>query len=144
VGLLSKVTKLDQKERFIELRAKGVPYEEIVKEIGVSKPTLIKWGREMELEISNCKALELEVIQEKYYVSKVKRIELFGEELNRLNEEIAKREYSEMALKELLDMKVKIVSSLKQEETDIYLTEKGTFEESLEELVSHSLIKWKP
>jgi hypothetical protein len=144
VELLSKVTKLDQKERFVELRAKGVPYERIVEEIGVSKPTLIKWGREMELEISNRKALELEVIQEKYYVSKVKRIELFGEELNRLNEEITKREYSEMGLKELLDMKVKIVASLKQEETDIYLTEKGTLEDCLEDLVSHSLIKWKP
>jgi hypothetical protein len=141
---LTKINRLDQQDRFIELRAKGVPYDQIVKDIGVSKPTLIKWGREMELEISNRKALELEVIQEKYYVSKVKRIELFGEELKRINEEITKREYSEMALKELLDMKVKIIASLKQEETEIYLSEQGTFEDSLEELMSYSLKKWKP
>jgi transposase len=42
---MTKVTKIDQKEQFIELRAKGVSYDEIAKEIGVSKPTLIKWGR---------------------------------------------------------------------------------------------------
>ncbi|MBT2601832.1 hypothetical protein ABWK46_13160 [Peribacillus frigoritolerans] len=50
---MTKVTKLDQKAQFIELRAKEVPYEKIAQELEVSKPTLIKWGRELETEISN-------------------------------------------------------------------------------------------
>jgi len=32
-------------EHFIELRALGKSYDEIVKKTGISKPTLIKWGK---------------------------------------------------------------------------------------------------
>ena len=66
---------MEQKERFIELRAKEEPYERIAKELGISKPTLIKWGKELKIEVGNRRALELELLQEKYYVSKRKRIE---------------------------------------------------------------------
>lgn len=128
---MTQVTKIDQKERFVELRAKGVSYDDIVKEIGVSKPTLIKWGRELELEISNLKALEWEALQEKHFVSKTKRVELYGEELSRLNQEIGNRDYSEMPLEKLLELKLKYADKLKQEETEIRLKEKGTFEDSL-------------
>jgi hypothetical protein len=141
---MTKVTKMDQKQQFVELRAKGVPYDRIVEDMGVSKPTLIKWGRELELEICNRKALEWEVIQEKYYVSKVKRVELFGEELTRLNGEIERREYSEMSLKELVELKLKYAEKLKQEETEITLKEKGSIDDSLEILLNKSsYIEWK-
>ena len=36
---------------FIDLRLKGKTYDEIAKRIGVSKPTLIKWGRLYKEEI---------------------------------------------------------------------------------------------
>ncbi|MCB7162450.1 hypothetical protein LI071_17475 [Bacillus subtilis] len=110
---MTKVTKIDQKEQFVELRAKGVSYDEISKEIGVSKPTLIKWGRDLQLEISNRYALELELLQEKYYVSKKKRIELFGEQLVRLKEEMAMRDLSEIPTEKLYDMTMKTAASLK-------------------------------
>ncbi|MCP1494595.1 DNA invertase Pin-like site-specific DNA recombinase [Peribacillus frigoritolerans] len=41
---MARVAKFDQKEQFIELRAKCVSYDEIAKQIEVSKATLIKWG----------------------------------------------------------------------------------------------------
>lgn len=141
---MTKVTKIDQKEQFVELRAKGVPYDRIVEEMGVSKPTLIKWGRELELEICNRKALEWEVLQEKYYVSKVKRVELFGDELTRLNTEIEKRDYSEMSLKELIELKLKYADKMKAEETEIRLKEKGSLDDQLDELLYKSAyVEWK-
>jgi transposase len=139
---MTKVTKLDQKAQFIELRAKEVPYEKIAQELEVSKPTLIKWGRELETEISNRRTLELELLQEKYFVSKTKRIELYGEQLNRLNEELVKRDLSEIPTEKLYDMTMKTVASLKQEEVEIRLKEKGTFDDTIARL-NDSFIEWR-
>lgn len=139
---MTKVTKLDQKEQFIELRAKEVPYEEISKELGVSKPTLIKWGRELEMEICNRRALELELLQNKYFVSKTKRIELYGEQLSRFIEELAKRDYSEIPTEKLFDMTLKTIAGLKQEETEICLKEKGTFDDTIA-MLNDTYVEWK-
>jgi hypothetical protein len=38
-------------EKFIELRVLGTTYDEIVKKIKISKPTLIKWGKVYKEEI---------------------------------------------------------------------------------------------
>ncbi|MFV5318883.1 hypothetical protein COL65_20310 [Priestia aryabhattai] len=139
---MAKVNKLDQKELFIELRAKEVPYEEIVKKLGVSKPTLIKWGRELETEISNHRALELELLQDKYYVSKTKRIQVYGEQLERLYNELLKRDLSEISTEKLYDMTMKTVASLKQEETVIRLKEKVSLEDTLTKL-NDSYTEWR-
>lgn len=42
-------------ERFIELRALRKSYDEIVKKTGISKPTLIKWGKIYKDEIEKVK-----------------------------------------------------------------------------------------
>lgn len=140
---MSKVTKMDQKEKFIELRAKEVPYEEIAKQLAVSKPTLIKWGRELEIEVSNRKSLELELLHEKYYVSKKKRIEFYGEQLKELNEELKKRDLSDLSTEKLIELQIKIISNLKQEEVVISLKEKQSLEDSWREGFDSSIIKWE-
>ena len=50
------------KERFIELRAKGWSFDKIAKETGKAKQTLIDWSKELQDEIGNRKALELEAL----------------------------------------------------------------------------------
>lgn len=140
---MSKVAKMDQKEKFIELRAKEVPYEEIAKQLAVSKPTLIKWGRELEIEVSNRKSLELELLHEKYYVSKKKRIEFYGEQLKELNEELKKRDLSGLSTEKLIELQIKIISNLKQEEVVISLKEKQSLEDSWREGFDSSIIKWE-
>jgi transposase len=142
VGTLAKVTKMDKKEQFIEMRAKEVPYDQIAKELGVSKPTLIKWGKEFEIEISNRRALELELLQEKYYVTKRKRIELYGEQLERFNEELAKRDLSDIPTEKLIELQMKIVAYLKKEELPIHLKEKRSLEDSLMESLD-SIVEWR-
>lgn len=134
---------MEQKEQFIVLRAKEVPYEQITKELGVSKPTLIKWGKELEIEVSNRRALELESLHEKYYVSKRKRIEFYGEQLNSLNKELKKRDLSQLSTEKLIDLQMKMMSQLKQEEIQIRLKEKKSLEESLMEGLDSSIVEWK-
>lgn len=63
---------LETKERFIELRAKGWSFDKIAKEIGKAKQTLIDWSKELQDEIANRKALELEALYETYYLQREK------------------------------------------------------------------------
>ncbi|MHC4278182.1 MAG: transposase, partial [Planctomycetota bacterium] len=94
----------ETKEQFIELRAKGLSFDKIAKELGVSKQALINWSKELSLEVSNIKAIQLEALQEKYYVLKEKRIELFGEKLKAINDELSKRDLSDIPTERLLDL----------------------------------------
>ena len=79
----------EQKERFIELRAQGFSFDKIAKELGKAKQTLIDWSRELQDEIANRKAMELDTLYEKYYLHKANRLQTFGELLTRIREEIA-------------------------------------------------------
>jgi len=79
---------IEQKEKFIELRAKGYSFDKIAKELGRAKQTLIDWSKELEEEIANLKALELEALYEKYYLHKENRLQTFGELLGKIKKEI--------------------------------------------------------
>lgn len=103
------------KERFIELRAQGWSFSRIAAELEVSKPTLITWRKEFELQVHNLKAVELEALHEKHYVQKAKRIELFGAMLENIKSELEKRDLKEMPTDKLFDLLIKYASVLKQE-----------------------------
>ena len=103
------------KDRFIELRAKGWSYTRISAELKTSKQTLINWSKEYSLQISNLRAVELEALQEKYFVLKEKRIEVFGEKLKAIKDELEKRDLKDIPTERLFDLLVKYGSTLKQE-----------------------------
>jgi hypothetical protein len=44
------------KAQFIDLRARGWSYDKIARHTGISKPTLLKWGREFADDIENLKS----------------------------------------------------------------------------------------
>lgn len=48
----------NEKMRFIELRTKGLSYDKTSNELGISKPTLIKWNDELKNEIANLRYFE--------------------------------------------------------------------------------------
>ncbi len=73
--------KEQQKAKFIHLRAKGLSYAKIAKELKVSKSTLTNWNQELHTEIAQAKAMELEALQEQYFLLKEGRIKLLGEQL---------------------------------------------------------------
>ena len=107
------------KNRFIELRAMGWSFQRIGEELKTSKPTLIAWSRELEIEISNLKAIELEALKEKYYVSRIKRIELLGEVLDGMKAELAKRDLSRVPAEKLFGLVLKYVAVIKQDDTEV-------------------------
>ena len=108
----------ETKEKFVELRAKGLSFDRIAAELKVSKQSLINWARELENEISNLKKVELEALQEKYFMLKSQRIELFGEKLKSLKDELDKRNLSDLPTDKLFDLFMKCFHQLKEESVD--------------------------
>lgn len=106
---------LETKERFIELRAKGYSFDKIAKEIGKAKQTLIDWSKELEDEIANLKAIELEALYEKYYLHKEQRLELFAEQLSKIKEELEQRDLSQVSTDKLLDLFLKFDTKIGEE-----------------------------
>jgi len=92
------------KDRFIELRAQGLPFVKIAAEIGVSKTTLVNWEREFEEEIDNLRAVELEALYDKYHLSARKKVEYFGDILNRIQGELETRDLSTIPTEKLFAM----------------------------------------
>lgn len=106
---------LDIKERFIELRAKGWSFDKIAKEIGKAKQTLIDWSKELQDEIANRKALELDSLYESYYLLKENRLQSFGSILSKIKQEIERRDLSDVPTDKLLDLFLKYQNQVKEE-----------------------------
>lgn len=106
---------LEVKQKFIELRAKGWSFDKIAKKIGKSKQTLLDWSKELDLEIANYKALELDLLYENYYLYKENRLKMFGELIGRIKEELSTRSLEDVPTDKLLDLLLKYESHIKED-----------------------------
>lgn len=106
---------IETKERFIELRAKGWSFERIAKKIGKAKQTLIDWSKELQDEIANRKALELEALYESYSLMRESRLQTFGAMLTKIKEEVERRDLSDVPTDKLLELLLKYNSQVKEE-----------------------------
>lgn len=107
------------RERFTALRAQGWSYNRLTTELGVSKPTLIKWGRELAAEIADRKDPELEALYEQYYMTTEGRIRLLGERLKALKDEAEKRPLVGIPTGKLYDLIERYTALLKDETEDL-------------------------
>jgi transposase-like protein len=97
------------------LRAKGYSYARIARELGVSKGTLTAWNAELEAEIAKARAMELEALQEEFFLLKEGRIRLIGEQLRAIQTEIGRRDLSKISVDKLLDLQLRYFGELKGE-----------------------------
>jgi transposase-like protein len=107
--------KEEQKSRFIHLRAKGNSYARIAKELGVSKGTLLNWNTELEANIAQARSIELEALQEEFFLLKEGRIRLLGEQFKAIQVEISKRDLSKVKTDKLMEFQLRYFGELKEE-----------------------------
>jgi transposase len=107
--------KEEQKGKFIHLRAKGHSYARIAKELGVSKGTLVNWNTELEAEVAAARSVELEALQEEFFLLKEGQIRLLGEQLKAIQTEIGKRDLSKIKTDKLLELQLRYFGELKGE-----------------------------
>lgn len=107
--------KEEQKHRFVVMRAKGYSYARIGRELGVSKGTVTAWNAELEAEVARARAMELEALQEEFFLLKEGRIRLIGEQLKAIQAEIGRRDLSTVNIDKLLDLQLRYFEQLKGE-----------------------------
>lgn len=104
-----------KKSQFVQLRAKGLSYAKIAKQLKVAKSTLSNWSQELQEEIAQAKAMELEALQEEYFLLKEGRIKLLGEQLKAIQEEISNRDLSKVSTDRLMELQLKYFGEIKAE-----------------------------
>lgn len=105
----------DKKNQFILARARGDSYSTIAKALNISKGTCTKWGRELDHEISARREEQLEDLYSAYYMTKEARIKQLGETLNKVNKALESKDLEDLPPEKLLDFKLKLIQSLKEE-----------------------------
>ena len=115
-----KVRMKDQEtqQRFVQLRAQGWSFARIAQELNVAKGTLINWSRKFRFEIQNQRAVELEALQQELVSTREARARVAAEQLKRVEEELAKRDLSQVSTPRLFSL----AASLRQQ----ILRETGT------------------
>jgi transposase len=103
--------------RFILLRAQGSSFNRIAVELQISKPTLIKWSRQHEIEIANLRATETEALAERIFRQRHERWEVLGRQLKRLEEEIDKRDLEEIPASRLHAIAAQLRAEINRETT---------------------------
>lgn len=106
---------IELKERFIELRAKGWSFDKIAREIGKAKQTLIDWSKDLQDEIANRKATELEALYETYFLLKEAKIKKFGAILSKITNELENRDFNKIPTGRLLELYLLYFERLSQE-----------------------------
>ena len=85
------VRNIEEQARFIELRARGMSFQKIAEEMGVSKPTLIKWNGELLEQVKEAQYMEFENLVEQYGLFRKRRFEIYCKALNSALKEFQER-----------------------------------------------------
>ena len=99
-------------ERFIALRAHGLSYAKISKELEVSKPTLIRWNQRYSSEIEELQSGEMAAMCERFRIGRQHRVERFVEMIDRLEEVLKGRDLSDVQTERLLREYVRLMTAV--------------------------------
>lgn len=108
----------EDKLKFIQMRAENKSYGTISKEMGLSTDTCSKWENELESQIKEHKAEQLDELYTAYYMTKEARIKQLGESLKTINTALEGRDLTEMQPEKLFDLKLKYMAELNKEFTE--------------------------
>jgi len=113
---------IEEAEKFIELRAKGLSFDKIAEETGVSKPTLLKWNKVYMEHIEEAQYFELQNLLFQYGVMRRNRIEVISEMLGSALLELKQRagtaDFHKMDTDKLLNFILTLEQRL-EKETDL-------------------------
>lgn len=100
---------------FITARAEGKSYRTISEELGISKSTCSSWEHSLADQIEALKREKLEELYTSYGMTKEARIEKLGSLLSDIDGAIASKDFSELPLDKLLELRLKYGRELQTE-----------------------------
>ena len=129
---------LDTKQQFLELRSNGESYIAISKKIGISKTTLIKWSKELRIELDNLKAVAHEDLQKRYKLGNEYRIKLWSLQLDAIQAEIKLRGYKDVPTTKLITLMENISGRLEKEESVLRFQDNPHLVDSFVDMGKHT------
>ena len=109
--------------RFIFMRSQGWSYNRIAVELQISKPTLIKWGRQHQFEIQNLRATETEALAETVFRARHERWHVLARQLAKIEKEIDKRDLEEIPASRLHAIAAQLCAEINKEIGNIQFSE---------------------
>lgn len=118
MGTHNRMKNLEDREKFIQLRAEGKSYRQIQEVLGIALATCSSWEAEYKDKINELKGDRMQELYNSYYMTKEARIQKLGDTLNKINDALEGADLSTVAPEKLLDYKLKYVEALKGEYID--------------------------
>jgi hypothetical protein len=104
----------NKQKKFLILRADGLSFDKIAKELKVSKPTLIQWSRIYKEYIQDLQFQDMRYLKEQYRYDKKAQYEQLLKQLEKFNEAINKADLSSSTIKDLHLIRNDIIFKLEQ------------------------------
>ena len=83
----------ETKDKFIELRAKGLSCDHIAEQLNISKGIAVAWSTRFKTRIQKLRSLELQAIQERVLNSYEQDLTYMADELKRVQQILRERDY---------------------------------------------------
>ncbi len=123
----------ETKLQFIKLRAEGRSYRAISEALGISKATCSSWEHSLADQIEELKKDTLEELYTSYSMTKEARINKLGSLLSETDGAIASKDFSELPLDKLLELRLKYGRELQTEYREPATASDDTLDGILEE-----------
>ncbi len=104
----------DQYMQVVELLSKNYSYSAIADTLHITRYAVERIARKAKFDVARLKDKEFQELYEKYYMNKRDRIQLFGEDLLKIEQELSKRDLSDLSDGELIELKQKTISRLEK------------------------------
>ncbi len=109
---------VDTKAKFIQLRARGYSLAKISKELGISKPTLINFDKELKERVSLTAKAEEEQLAYEYRISRIGRTRALIASLDKVWQELSSRELSTVSTESLVKQAATLTTILTHDEKE--------------------------
>jgi hypothetical protein len=108
-----------KQQKFVLLRAEGVSFDKIAKEIKASKPTLIQWSKLFADEIKELQFHAFVQIKEAHAWNKRTHYETLLKQLTKIDTAILEADLSQSSIKDLFVIKNALISHIEHIETRV-------------------------
>ena len=105
----------ETREKFIALRAEGVGYTAISKELNIARSTCYQWNQELRYRIDQARDERLLDLYEMYNITKEARIIQLHKILSKIDAAVDAADFSSMSAKDLLEVRSKYAALLAAE-----------------------------
>lgn len=109
----------ETEKRIVQLRARGKSYATIAKEVEVAKQTAIDACKRCKEEIATLQAIEIEELHETQRVGYKERITALATLMQKMREEIDRRDLTRVPTEKLISLYQKQASVLKEEVVEL-------------------------